>query len=573
MGSEDGRYWITYNGEIYNYIELRRRLTAKGRRFRSTSDTEVILQLYAEEGERCVERLNGMFSFAIWDSKKRTLFAARDRFGIKPFYYATPSGSFVFASEIKALLASGLVKARMNPEALADYATLQLPLGEKTLFSGVRKLLPGHTLLLKPGRAPITRSYWELPTRLETGRSEGSFQAELLELLQDAVRLQLRSDVPVGAYLSGGLDSSAIAGLASSLLDGTFHTFSGGFKDDPRYDESRYARAAAKRAGSVHHEIFPTARDFVDSLPKLIYHMDEPVSGPGLFPQYFVSRLAARKVKVVLGGQGGDEIFAGYSRYLVAYLEQCLKGGIEGTQLEKKKWVVTFDSILPNLRQLKGYEPMLKDFWRRGLFEREDQRYFSLIDRGHEMRPLLNPDMLPRGSEYDGFEVFRSVFNESKSGSYITKMTAFDLKTQLPGLLQVEDRASMAASLESRVPLLDHRIAELVASMPPMIKYKGGRSKHIFRQAIRRFVPAEVYNRTDKMGFPVPLSEWLRKEPVRGFVRETLQGASARRHGLLDTKAVGALIDGERPFGRGIWGLLCLELWMSRFLDEGGRPL
>jgi asparagine synthase (glutamine-hydrolysing) len=372
--------------------------------------------------------------------------------------------------------------------------------------------------------------------------------------------------VPVGAYLSGGLDSSTVACLAASCLGTKLNTFTGGFREDSRYDETRYARIVARHVRSEPHEIFPTQRNFIETMPQLIYHMDEPASGPGLFPQYFVSRLASRHVKVVLGGQGGDEIFGGYTRYLVAYLERCLKGGIEGTQ-GRDKYVVTLDSILPNLRQLKGYEPLLKTFWAKGLFESEERRYFRLIDRGEEIRPLIDPSFLPDLDNYDPFESYRRIFRSSKARSYITWMTDFDLKTLLPALLQVEDRASMAASLESRVPLLDHRIVELVASMPAMIKYRGGRSKHIFRQAIRHLVPSAIHGRTDKMGFPVPLSEWLRRGPVRDFVLETLQGRRAQAHGLIKTKRVAALLEDEKPFGRGIWGLLCIELWLQAFFD------
>jgi len=247
-------------------------------------------------------------------------------------------------------------------------------------------------------------------------------------------------------------------------------------------------------------------------------------------------------------------------------LEQCLKGGIEGTQ-ENPKYVVTFDSILPNLRHLQGYEPLLRYFWQEGLFEPEDRRYFRLIDRSNSTRGLINEDFLPDGQEYDPYEAYRELFYSANCQSLINKMTWFDMKTLLPALLHVEDRTSMAVSLESRVPLLDHRIAELVASMPPMVKYKGGRSKHIFRQVVRHIVPSEVYNRTDKMGFPVPLSEWYQRRPVREFVRETLLGDRAKARGFIQTEQVEALLDSERAYGRGIWGLLCLELWMQTFLD------
>jgi len=566
MTSEDERLWIVCNGEIYNYLELRQQLVGRGHHFCSHSDTEVILHLYEEEGPACVHRLNGMFAFAIWDRRERTLFAARDRFGIKPFYYFFQDDTFAFASEIKALFQTKLLEPELNPDGLADYLTFQLCLGEKTLFQNVNKLLPGHYLLLKPGGTPDVQKYWDLDFTVDTDHTEEYFEHRLLRLLEDAVRIRLRADVPVGAHLSGGLDSSTVACLASSLLGSPIQVFSGGFREGPAYDETHYARLVARQSAAEHHEVFPTADDFVEVMPRLIYHMDEPAAGPGLFPQYFVSELAGSRVKVVLGGQGGDEIFGGYTRYLIAYLEECIRGGIEGTQ-EEQKYVVTFESILPNLTQLQGYQPLLRYFWKDGLFDSPDLRYFRLLDRSNGVRDLVSPDVFAGQNGYNPLETYRDLFNGGECRSLINKMTRFDLKTLLPALLHVEDRTSMAVSLESRVPLLDYRIAELVASMPPMIKYKGGRSKHIFRQVVQHVVPDEISRRDDKMGFPVPLSEWYRQGPVREFVREILLGERARARGLIRTERVGGLLDSERPYGRGVWGLLCLELWMQAFLD------
>ena len=566
MTNEDGKLWIVLNGEIYNYLELRQELIGKGHQFRSNSDTEVILHLYEEVGPACVTRLNGMFAFVIWDSREKVLFAARDRFGIKPFYYFYQNNCFVFASEIKALLYIKLLESEINPDGLADYLTFQFCLGDKTMFRNVLKLLPGHSLLLKPDGTLNIQKYWDLDFTIDTYHTEGYFEHRLLKLLEDSIRIQLRADVAIGAHLSGGLDSSTVTCLASSLLGTPIKTFSGGFKEAPQYDETPYARIVAQNIGTEHYEIFPTASDFVDVIPRLIYYMDEPAAGPGLFPQYFVSKLASQHVKVVLGGQGGDETLGGYTRYLIAYLEQCIKGGIQGTQ-EEQKYVVTFESILPNLRQLEGYEPLLQYFWQEGLFESEDRRYFRLIDRSNSTLGLLNKEYFPDKKRYDPYEAYREEFFSTSCRSLINKMTCFDMKTLLPALLQVEDRTSMAVSLESRVPLLDHRIVELVASMPPMIKYKGGRSKHIFRQVVRHIVPPEIYNRTDKMGFPVPSSEWYREGVVRDFVREVLLGERAHAHGFIQTSEMELLLDGERPYGRGIWGLLCLELWMEKFID------
>ena len=422
-------------------------------------------------------------------------------------------------------------------------------------------------MLLKPDGTLKIEKYWDLDFEVDTDHTEEYFEHQLLRLLEDAIRLQLRADVPVGAHLSGGLDSSTVSSLAASLLGGNIHTFSGGFRDAPQYDETNYARMLAEHIQAEHHEIFPTAQDFAEIMPKLIYHMDEPAAGPGLFPQYYVSKLASEHVKVVLGGQGGDEIFGGYTRYLVAYLEECIRGGIEGTQ-EDDKYVVTFDSIFENLPQLQGYQPMLRNFWSDGLFDPPDQRYFRLVDRSRQIRRFVIPDVMVGSNGYSPAQAYRDLFNEGDLGSYINKMTRFDTKTLLPALLQVEDRTSMAVSLESRVPLLDYRIAELVASMPPKVKYKGGRSKHIFRKIVEHIVPNEILQRKDKMGFPVPLNEWYRQGPARDFVHEILLGSTARQRGLFEMNQVENLLDTERSYGRNIWGLLSLELWMQTFLDD-----
>jgi len=566
MFDESGRYCIIYNGEIYNYIELRQQLSSKGLNFFSNSDTEVILKLFITEGTEAVTKLNGMFSFIIWDKEDRTLFAARDRLGIKPFYYHHDKERFVFASEIKAFFASGLVQPQVNFEGMSDYLIFQFCLEEKTLFNGIEKLPPGCWLKIgEEGKLDI-RKYWQLDFTVDTDHNQQYFEYKLLRLLEDAVRIQLRADVPVGAHLSGGLDSSTVTCMAASLMDAPIHTFSGGFKEDPRYDETGYARMTAEHAGSIHHEIFPNEQQFVDLLPGLIHSMDEPAAGPGIFPQLIVSQHAKEHVKVVLGGQGADEVFGGYTRYLVAYLEECIRGGIQGTQ-EDEKYVVRFNTILPNLTQLQGYEPMLRYFWRDGLFSDQASRYFRLVNRGQQLLDMATPVFSEQLSGYDPFEAFSDVFNSGGLGSYINKMTRFDILTLLPALLQVEDRTSMQVSLESRVPLLDHRIVELAASMPPKIKFEGGRSKFIFRKVVSHLLPKGVVEREDKMGFPVPLSEWYSREPVRSFVRETLAGKSAKQRGWFDVKKVEPLLNTERAFGRSIWGMLCLELWAQAYLD------
>jgi asparagine synthase (glutamine-hydrolysing) len=563
MSNEDGRYTIVFNGEIYNYVELRERLESR-HTFRSHTDTEVILHLFEDEGPDCVNHLNGMFAFAIWDARERTLFAARDRVGIKPFYYALDGERFLFASEIKAIVAAPFT-VDIDRAGVADYLTFQFCLGDRTLFKNVRKLLPGHTLRVTPGHVEVRR-YWDPDYAVDMDRTPVQFEEQLRELLYHAVRLQLRADVPIGAHLSGGLDSTAVMCLARSLGATPFHTFSGAFDEGDRFDESRYATLAASCAGTIHHEVRPTATQFVELMPKIVYAMDEPSAGPGVFPQYLVSALAREHVKVVLGGQGADEVFGGYTRYLVMYLEACIKGGIQGTQ-EDDRYVVTFESILPNLPQLQGYEPMLRQFWASGVFGDADRRYFQLIARAGRTGDVIAPEFwLSLHEDHDPFAAFQAEFDRPGCPSLINRMLRFDFQTLLPALLHVEDRTSMAVSLESRVPLLDHRIVELAASMPPKVKFRGGRSKHIFRKAVEPIVPAEIFSRRDKMGFPVPLARWYREAPVRDFVGDTLRSAASR--GVVQPELVDGMQREAADFDRGIWGLLNLELWMEAFVDS-----
>ena len=571
MTNEDETLWIVFNGEIYNYVELRRDL-ARDHKFRTQSDTEVILHLYEELGERCLERLNGMFSFAIWDQRQQRLFAARDRMGIKPFYWTASKDSLAFASEPKALIAAGLVQASPDPQGMEEYLTFQFCLGERTLFRDIQRLEPGHYMTFRPFRdsEPSIVRYWDFNYEIDFHHTEEYFTEQLKALLQDAVRLQLRSDVPVGAHLSGGVDSSTMVSLAAPMYGGKFHTFTGAFREGPQYDETRYARTVAEHVGSEHHEVWPSAQDFVDTMPRLIYMMDEPAAGPGLFPQYFVSKLAREHVKVVLGGQGGDEIFGGYARYLISYLEQCLKGAIFGSQ-EDGKYVVTWESIMPNLPLLRQYRPLLQDFWSEGLFEDMDRRYFRLVSRLQHADSLITSDYWNSGSKGRMFEAFQQIFNNPSTKSYFNKMTNFDLKTMLPALLQVEDRTSMSVSLESRVPLLDHRIAELVTRMPPALRFKGGDTKRVFREAVRHLLPEAIFQRQDKMGFPVPLGEWSRG-PVRDFLGDILLGDRARQRGVFQQQAVEQLVLKEQNFGRQVWGLLSLELWFRAFVDGEQVP-
>lgn len=567
MTSVMGEYTVVFNGAIYNYLELRRELISRGHPIRSYSDTEVILYSYKEWGKECVSKFNGMFAFSIWDANKKELFIARDRIGIKPFYYYLDHEKFIFGSEIKAILATNLIKRESNKEALQDYISFQFCLDEKTLFKDIQKLEPGYRGFVRfDGQNVnlITEQYWDVPLEIEEGKDEAYFIDKLEALFEDSLRLRLRSDVPLGAHLSGGLDSSAVASQAKFLLgDLDLNTFTGAFKEGPEFDETGYAKIVANSIGANYQEIYIPGEEFSEVLPKIIWHMDEPLAGPGVVPQYYVSQLASKHVKVALGGQGGDELFIGYARYMIAYLEKCLNGAIYETA-NNDKYAVGLESIVPNLPILKTYQPLLQRFWSNGLFEPDDKRYYSLIDRSEGMKHLFNDNIF--SGSYSSFESFSKIFNRKGLNSLVNKISYFDLKASLPALLHVEDRTSMAASLESRVPLLDHRIVELMYRIPPNIKFAQGRMKHLFKEAIKHKVPEQILNRKDKMGFPVPLNHWY-KGAAKEFVADTLLSQKAKERGLYNVKALEDIVYKQDGFSRVTWGLLCMELWHQQHID------
>ena len=565
--SDDERYVLVFNGEIYNYVELREQLESVGIEFRTHSDSEVLLNVLIRSGIDGLKDLNGMYAFAFVDRNTGEWLIGRDHFGIKPLYYVKIGEEFVFASEIKAILEHPDVSATTNWKAMQQYLTFQFCLSGETLFEGVRALEPGTYIKGNGSVAESPVIYWDTNYKIDQDHTEGYFKDRILYLLEDSARLQIRSDVPLGSYLSGGIDSSVVATFAARHTGKGLPVFHGRFSESDAYDESCYARDVAESADASYFEVIPTAEDFTKHLPDLIYYLDEPVAGPGLFPQYMVSRLASEHVKVVLGGQGGDEIFGGYARYLVGYLEQALKGAIYETQ-EEGSFLVSLSSIIPNLPLLREYRPLMQQFWSKGLFEEMDARYFQLIDRSPDVETLLTEEAADRFDRTEVFGDFQKVFNYADTKSYVNKMTHFDQKTLLPALLQVEDRVSMSVSIESRVPILDRRIVDMVTSMPPPMKFQGGKTKHIFKQSIKNLLPSSVMERKDKMGFPVPLREWMRGGVVRDFVLDTLSSKNCRERGLFSKDAMDKLLDMKTPGGRQLWGALCLELWHERFIDQ-----
>ena len=564
--SSDG-LTIVFNGEIYNYVELRQELKNQGFTFETNSDTEVILKAYQAHGLESINMLNGMFAFLIYDKRKEQIIVARDHFGIKPLYYYCDTDHLLFASEIKALLQHPALKAEPNLEALQEYLTFQFLLADTTLFKEVKKVPPGHYMIIDlKYMNHVTVKYWEPRFKIDTYHTEIYFVDKLRELIEDTIKIQLRSDVSLGAYLSGGVDSSLVTMIAARNLSDPVKTFTGYFAEGPEFDETAYSREVAQIIQGEIYEIVPTVHDFIEFLPKLIYHLDEPVAGPGLFPQYMVSRLASQKVKVILGGQGGDEIFGGYARYVVAYMEQAIKGSILQTT-EEGEHIVSLKTILPNLPYLKNYLPMIKEFWAADTFNEMDRRYFRLVNRLNGSTQLLSDDFMANLNEERVFNTFQKLFNDPETQSYFNKMTHFDMFGSMPALLQVEDRVSMAVSIESRVPLLDRRIADLVASIPPAMKFRGAEMKYILKKSVSNLLPESILKRKDKMGFPVPLHLWAQNE-AKDFIHDILLSRKAKERGIFNPVEMEKLVTGERAFGRRLWGALCLELWFQTFIDQ-----
>lgn len=554
---------ITYNGEIYNHSQLRSTLESDWK-FRSNSDTEVLLASYHTRGRNCLEAVRGMFSFAIWDERKQEFFAARDRFGIKPFYYTVSHGVLYFASEMKALLPF-VDNIAIDYQSLEEYLAFQYTLGERTLFEGILELPPGHTMGIRDGH-PLIEKYWDVSYEVDFSRSESDFLDEIRDLTTRAVSENLSGDVEVGAYVSGGIDSSLVYLLANQADPQVTKSFHGRFTDYPGFDESIFATIATDPTGSPPHVLDIFAEDFEKSVSSIIYHLDTPTAGPGSFPQYMVSEFASQSVKVVLGGQGGDEVFGGYTRYLIAYLEQCLAAAIDGTY-EDGRFVVTLESIIPNLTVLREYKPLIQKFWSRNLFAPLEERYFDLLDRSSDFAGILADEVIDHSRLYSSFlHSFRAPGLVRKE-AYLDSMMRFDFKNLLPALLHVEDRMSMAHGLESRVPLLDHELVATVARVPADIKFSRGESKRLLKKAFKEQIPQEIVARRDKMGFPVPLSEWSRNE-LEVYFRDIFSSTKALNRDYLSRLSPERLLSAEGSFSRKSWVLLSLEIWQQQFHDN-----
>ena len=566
LSNEDGTIWIVFNGEIYNFRDLRRRLEGAGHQFRTNSDTEAIVHLYEEEGPEFATHLNGMFALALWDAKRQQLILARDRLGKKPLVYRCEHGRLLFASELKSLLEVPGVPREIDPQALDEYLTYQYVPHPRTIFRGIAKLPPGHYAVYREGRLDV-RSYWQPDFNLEDGRPAAEYVEELRTLLTSAVELRLQSEVPLGAFLSGGIDSTIIVGLMSQLAAEPVRTFSIGFPVK-EFDETHYARAAAERFGTIHEE-FQVRPDAMEILPRLVWHYDEPFADSSAVPTWYVSQLTRQRVTVALTGDGGDELFAGYPRYLAVWLAE---GFDRLPALLRRLLAGHYWQRLPSGTQQKSRRRQFKRFVEM-LALPPAQRYLEWIAIFNESRraALYSDEFRARLPDEEPLEFLSAALRRSKGRDPITAFSLADLVTYLPcDLMTKVDIASMAHGLECRQPFLDYRVVELAARMPRRLKFRHGHGKLILREAFADLLPESIQRR-GKMGFGVPLDHWFRHE-LRDFAREILLDSKTITRGYFRPEAIVQLWeehqDARFNHGYRLWSLLILELWQREWIDE-----
>ena len=574
LANEDERIWITFNGEIYNHASVRPGLEAAGHKYRTRSDTETIVHAYEQWGDDCVHQFRGMFAFAIWDAPRRRLLLARDRLGVKPLYWtrvpatADRGERLLFASEIKAILESGLVPARPNERVLSEVLATRYTAGAETLFEGIYKLQPGHRLVYENGRIQISK-YWDVPQDGADPELAGLPDVELVDrfrsLLQESVRLRLMADVPLGMFLSGGIDSSAVAALMAREVDRPIETFSVAF-EDRAFSELTYAREVAKAVGAHPHEIVIDDNDFFGALPRLVWHEDEPIAHPSSVPLHFVSALARQHVKVVLTGEGSDELLAGYGKYPRALLN-WKAGGVYERVVPAAVRAAVASAVVPRLPE------RLARYATRSFLAMPRTPAAMFLDnfagiplrQQHELlaAPLAGADPYASSLQY---------FGDVEDAQVLNRLLYTDLKTYLVELLMKQDQMSMSTSIESRVPFLDHKLVEFGARLPDRMKLSGFTTKRVLREAVRGLLPDSILTRK-KMGFPVPFAGWA-ANAWHGVAREVLLDARTRQRGILNPAGVERLLDdhraGVRRGGDAIWALLNLELWYRTFIDGEG---
>ena len=567
LTNEDERLWIVYNGEIYNHQQLRADLEDRGHHYRTRSDTETIVHLYEEYGRDCVKHLRGMFAFAIWDRRERRLFIARDRLGIKPLYYWFDGKKFIFGSEIKTVLAYPGIRAEFNAATLSEYLAFGYLAGEETMFRGIRKLLPGHTLELDERSAISIHPYWDMPMGGDTApRSRDYYVKTYRDLLEECVASHLMSDVPLGVFLSGGLDSSAVAALTTKIRRQPIETFAVGYGEDA-YSELPFARQVAEHIRSKHHEVRLTREEFFANLPKLIWHEDEPIVWPSSVSLYSVARLARERVTVVLTGEGSDETLAGYTRYawtlMNARLDKLYRSLTPAFVRDLVRKGITAGPLRAALRRKLEHTFLVRDStcWPSFYFD----NFYSAFSSAEGAELLTDS---ARENARDAYAGSMSYWEKS-SGERLHRLLYTDIKTYLVELLMKQDQMSMAASIESRVPFLDHVLVEFTASIPAEYSIQGLAGKHILKSAVEDLLPHSIIYRK-KMGFPTPWAYWL-AGPQLDELEAMLLEPRTQGRGLFRPEAIPRLFAEHRAqrrdHGNRIWRLLNLETWMRVFMD------
>ncbi|MFN8009328.1 MAG: asparagine synthase (glutamine-hydrolyzing) [Terriglobia bacterium] len=567
MPNEDETLWIVFNGEIYNYQELRAELEKRGHRFRSQTDTEVILHLFESEGEACVQRLRGMFALAIWNSRNESLFLVRDRLGKKPLYYFADSRVLAFASELKALLLHPRVSRDIAPAAIDAYLSYQYIPAPLTIFNGIQKLPPAHFLTCQRGALRI-KKYWEPDfTHKIVYPSETELESGILSHLEEATRIRLKSDVPLGAFLSGGIDSSAVVAMMAKNMSAPVKTFSIGFQEDD-YSELQYARRIANLFHTEHHE-FIVKPDAVGILPSLVWHYDEPYSDSSALPTYYLSQMTREHVSVALTGDGGDEAFAGYEKYLAMRLYRLLNL-LPG---RARRCLQKMGEMLPEQVETRNLLRKFKRFLRTstGQFSLDYLGLMTLFDQQSKLS-LYSPGFVQSLKMVPSADSFlKHVIEQESDLHWIDRVARTDYLTYLPfDLLVKSDIASMAHALELRSPFLDHQVVEFAASLPANLKLKGTSLKHLLKRSLAKSLPSDILHR-QKMGFGVPLNHWFRG-PLQNFARETLLSEKSLGRGYFEPKQINQLVsehaDGKKDHAYKIWNLLVLEVWHQVFVDR-----
>jgi asparagine synthase (glutamine-hydrolysing) len=565
MSNHDDSIWIVYNGEIYNHLEIRRTLETKGYIYKTNSDTETIIHAYEEYGEDCVHHLRGMFAFTIYDKRNEKLFIVRDRLGIKPLYYYDCGEFLIFGSEIKSLLVNDQVPRELNLDSLAEQMALKYTFDDQTMFKGVRKLLPGHVLTLSNGDIKI-RKYWDIDyAPPEHGKPESYYVDKFTEIFDESVRMRLMADVPLGMFLSGGIDSAAIASRMSGMVEQPIKTFSVAFKERA-FNEFEYSRQSAEQCGAERHEITMTPDAFMGELPHMIYQEDEPIAHPSSVALYFVAKLARDHVKVVLTGEGSDELLGGYERYY-----QTLNN-------------MKFGKFIPSPLRNYLFRPLInllpdkfphKNKAIRTTVYLDDDIDTIFLDNystfSRSMQKTLYADGVLNGFNFEKlYYNYHAIYHNCNSDTKLNRLLYADIKTYLLELLMKQDQMSMAASIESRVPFLDHKLVEFSATLPLEMKIKGFDTKRILRMAMKDKIPAPILSRSKK-GFPVPIEKWFRHD-YKHVVEDILYDERTRKRGIFNYKMVEKIIkchqSGHKNYSDQIWTLINFELWQRIFLDR-----